>query len=93
VRQHVYERLADVGDVCEAPRTSGAFYCLLRVRTSASAMLVAERLVREHRVAVIPGTAFGLADGCHLRVSFGALDAATVEEGVDRLARGLRAIV
>jgi aspartate/methionine/tyrosine aminotransferase len=51
---------------------------------------VAERLVREHLVAVIPGTAFGATDGPYLRVSYGALDAATVVEGVDRLVRGLR---
>lgn len=93
VREHMYERLAEVSDLCDAPRTAGAFYCLLRLHVRADALRVAERLVREHRVAVIPGTAFGLAESCHLRVSFGALDAATVEEGVDRLAHGLRAIV
>jgi aspartate/methionine/tyrosine aminotransferase len=40
-------------------------------------------------VAVIPGTAFGVADACALRLSYGALDAASVEHGVSRLARGL----
>ena len=52
-----------------------------------------ERLVREHRVAAIPGTTFGLHDDCYLRVSYGALRPAEVEEGVGRLVQGLRAIV
>ena len=40
------------------------------------------RLIREHRVAVMPGTAFGAAEGCHLRVSYGALDERTAAEGI-----------
>ncbi len=37
-------------------------------------MDLVERLVRDFRVAVIPGTTFGLSGGCYLRVSYGALD-------------------
>jgi aspartate/methionine/tyrosine aminotransferase len=36
-------------------------------------MQVAERLIREFKVAVIPATAFGLVDGCHFRVATAAL--------------------
>ena len=54
---------------------------------------LAERLIREHRVAVIPGTAFGMTDGCHFRVAYGALQKETVAEGIGRLVRGLRAIL
>jgi aspartate/methionine/tyrosine aminotransferase len=49
-------------------------------------------LIREHQVAVIPGTAFGMTDGCYLRVAYGALQKETVAEGIGRLVRGLRAI-
>jgi aspartate/methionine/tyrosine aminotransferase len=56
------------------------------------AMTMAERLVREHRVAVIPGDAFGVTGVCSMRVSFGALDEHTVEEGLARLTRGIRAL-
>jgi len=56
-------------------------------------MLVAERLIREHHVAAIPGSAFGLRDGCHLRISYGALTLENASEGVGRLARGLRAMI
>ena len=52
----------------------------------------AERLIREHQVAVIPGTAFGMTDGCYLRVAYGALQKETVAEGIGRLVLGLRAI-
>jgi aspartate/methionine/tyrosine aminotransferase len=40
----------------------------------------------------MPGTAFGAADGCAVRVSYGALDADRVAEGLDRLVAGLRAL-
>ena len=56
-------------------------------------MQIAERLVREHKVAVIPGPAFGMTDGCYLRVAYGALQKDTVAEGIGRLVNGLRAIL
>jgi aspartate/methionine/tyrosine aminotransferase len=56
-------------------------------------MHLLQRLVREHKVAVIPGTAFGMTDGCYFRVAYGALQKATVEEGIGRLVSGLRALL
>jgi aspartate/methionine/tyrosine aminotransferase len=55
-------------------------------------MALAERLIREHRVAVMPGTAFGMTDGCYFRIAYGALQKATVTEGIGRLVSGLRAL-
>ena len=78
---------------CEVPPASGAFYFLLRVRSDQPPLELAERLICEHRVAVIPGSAFGLERGCHLRVAYGALPPDTAAEGVGRLVRGLRALV
>ena len=40
----------------------------------------------------IPGSAFGMSDGCYFRVAFGALQRETVAEGIGRLVTGLRAI-
>jgi aspartate/methionine/tyrosine aminotransferase len=77
---------------CDVPTARGAFYYFVKVHSSLDAMTLTERLIREHRVAVIPGSAFGASDGCHIRVSYGALDAATAEEGVSRLVGGLRAL-
>jgi aspartate/methionine/tyrosine aminotransferase len=93
VRGEVHARLAAVADLCETPRTRGAFYCFIRLKKAADAVSLAERLVREHRVAVIPGTAFGTTDAPYLRVSYGALDAETVVDGIDRLVRGLSAVL
>jgi aspartate/methionine/tyrosine aminotransferase len=70
----------------------GAFYFFLRVHSTMDPMTLTERLVREHKVAVMPGSAFGAA-GCAIRVSYGALDADTVTEGLSRLVTGLRTIV
>jgi aspartate/methionine/tyrosine aminotransferase len=44
-------------------------------------------------VAVIPGDAFGMTDGCYFRVAFGALQESTVAEGIGRLVSGLRQII
>jgi aspartate/methionine/tyrosine aminotransferase len=93
VRQIVVSRLAALAPLARVPAADGAFYCLLKVETALDPVAVAERLVREHRVAVIPGSAFGMADGCYLRVAYGALQKATVAEGIGRLVDGLRAVV
>jgi aspartate/methionine/tyrosine aminotransferase len=56
-------------------------------------LAIAERLIREHKVAVIPGPAFGMTDGCYFRVAYGALQPATVAEGIGRLVTGLKDIL
>ena len=76
-----------------APPADGAVYFLVRARSTRPALELAERLVREHGVAVVPGSAFGDAVGCSLRVAYGALTPDTAAEGVGRLVRGLRALV
>ncbi|MFM2431805.1 MAG: hypothetical protein RLZZ511_3018 [Cyanobacteriota bacterium] len=91
-RESVLELLEPLRSCCEIPIANGAFYFFLKVDTALPAMTVAERLVREHQVAVIPGEAFGMTAGCYLRVAYGALDRATVAEGIGRLVRGIRAI-
>jgi aspartate/methionine/tyrosine aminotransferase len=78
--------------LAELPTADGAFYALLKVRTDRSPMALAEALIRDHRVAVIPGPTFGMTDGCSFRVAYGALQKATVAEGIGRLASGLRAL-
>ena len=104
IRDIVVDQLSALAPLANVPAADGAFYCLLRIDDDAlrgagsggpppSSMSVVERLVREHKVAVIPGTAFGIAEGCYLRVAYGALQKATVEEGIGRLVKGLRAIL
>jgi aspartate/methionine/tyrosine aminotransferase len=93
VREMVLARFAEVADICTVPRPGGAFYCLVRLHQPLDPMRVVERLVRDHRVAAVPGTAFGLTRGCYLRISYGALEKDTVAEGMSRLIAGLRAMV
>jgi aspartate/methionine/tyrosine aminotransferase len=77
---------------CTIPAARGAFYFLLKIQSARAAMDMAERLIREHGVAVIPGNAFGLDRGCHLRVAYGALQMDTATEGIRRLVRGVQAL-
>lgn len=93
VRDIVLEELSGLADVCDIPPARGAFYFLLRLRRPLDAMAVAERLIRDHRVAVIPGNAFGATEACNLRVSYGALTEATAKEGTRRLVQGLHSIL
>ncbi len=92
-RERVAQALAELGPACEVKPAQGAFYFLVTVGTALDPMALAERLVREHRVATIPGTAFGLAKSCTLRISYGALNEDTLQAGTDRLVRGLRALI
>jgi aspartate/methionine/tyrosine aminotransferase len=91
-RRRMRDALGAPGVPVELTEPSGAFYFFLRVQASIDPMALTERLIREHKVAVMPGSAFG-AGGCAIRVSYGALDAATVAEGLGRLVTGLRTIV
>ena len=60
-------------------------------------MELVESLVRDFKVAVLPGGTFGVTQsalgGCAIRISYGALQAETVIEGVGRLKRGLRTLL
>ncbi len=93
IRDIVFNSLSALAPLAEVPAADGAFYCLLRVATEGDPMQIAERLIREHKVAVIPGPAFGMTDGCYFRVAYGALQKATVAEGIGRLVTGLRQIL
>lgn len=93
VRAFALEAFAALGPRCRVPPAEGAFYFLIDVDTPLDSLQMVERLIREHRVAVMPGTAFGLERGCTLRVSYGALQKETAAEGIGRLVEGLRAIL
>ncbi len=44
-------------------------------------------------MAAIPGSAFGMTQGCYLRVAYGALQPETVAEGMGRLVHGIKTIL
>ncbi len=93
VRQIVLESLNHLQDLCTVTVANGAFYFFLKVHTQMDAFELVKRLIQEYKVAVIPGTTFGIDNGCHLRVAYGALQQETAKEGIERLVRGLQNIV
>ena len=70
-------------------KPDGAFYALLQLNSSLSSDVVMERLIREHRVALVSGRSFGL-EGCCLRLSYGMLKPADLSEALERLVAGLQ---
>jgi len=93
IRAILLKELATIQDLVTIPQAEGAFYVLLRVRTDMAPMRLAQRLIEEHKVAVIPGETFGVRDECLLRVAYGALRKDTAAEGIGRLVRGLRQVL
>jgi len=91
-RRLIFDTLSAADVPCDVPPADGAFYYLLRAHSDLDSMTLVERLIRDHRVAAIPGSAFADAAPCSIRISYGALDAETVAEGVGRLVKGLRAL-
>ncbi|MDX2212656.1 MAG: pyridoxal phosphate-dependent aminotransferase [Oculatellaceae cyanobacterium bins.114] len=92
IRQTVLAELNTIPHLCTVPVSQGAFYCLVRVHLERDALELAEQLIREHHIAVIPGNAFGIESGCYLRVAYGALQHDSAIEGIGRLVHGLKAI-
>ncbi|WP_298921235.1 pyridoxal phosphate-dependent aminotransferase [uncultured Nostoc sp.] len=93
VRQLVLDSLNRLQGLSSITPANGAFYFFLKVNTQMDAFELVKRLIQEHKVAVIPGTTFGMNDGCYLRVAYGALQKETVKEGIERLVQGLETIV
>ncbi|QMS90098.1 pyridoxal phosphate-dependent aminotransferase [Nostoc edaphicum CCNP1411] len=93
VRQLVLDSLNPLQGLCSITPANGAFYFFLKVHTQMDAFELVKRLIQEHKVAVIPGTTFGMDDGCYLRVAYGALQKETAKEGIKRLVQGLETIV
>lgn len=91
-RDLVEKALHPLQDLVSVSRGLGAFYFLLKVNTSLADMTVVEQLIRNHGVAVIPGSAFGLKQGCYLRIAYGALEIASIASGMTRLVQGLEEI-
>ncbi|MBF1987847.1 pyridoxal phosphate-dependent aminotransferase [Fischerella thermalis] len=92
VRELVIDSLQSLEGLCKIA-ADGAFYFFLKVNTEIEPFELVKRLIQQHQVAVIPGTTFGMHQGCYLRVAYGALQKQTAKEGIERLVRGLKKIV
>ncbi|MBE9209569.1 pyridoxal phosphate-dependent aminotransferase [Nostoc sp. LEGE 06077] len=93
VRQIVINSLNHLQGLCTIAQADGAFYFFLKVHTQMDAFELVKILIQEYKVAVIPGTTFGMENGCYLRVAYGALQENTANAGIERLVEGLQNIV
>jgi len=77
-RRLVYNSFNDIGLPCFEPE--GAFYIFPNItKTGLSSEEFAEELLNEEKVAVVPGTAFGLGGEGHIRCSYASSIANLVE--------------
>lgn len=92
VRTIMLSYLDDIKSFCRVSNGMGAFYFLINIDTEIKDMDIVEQLIRNHKVAVLPGATFGLK-GCSLRIAYGALDKNNALEGIKRLTNGLKDII
>lgn len=84
-RRRVFVKgLREIG--LECPEPGGAFYAFPSIRSSGlDSETFAERLLHEHRVAVVPGGVFGAPGEGHIRCSY-ATALPLLEEALERMA-------
>ena len=89
---HMWRRLTAIPGV-RCPKPTGAFYCFPNVSGTFAKLGVhgsiefAARLLEQARVAVVPGSAFGMDE--HVRLSF-ATGMSQIDKGLDRIEAFLR---
>ncbi len=93
VRKIVLNYLKNIEDICTVISADGAFYFFLNLKTNIDDFTLVKRLIEDYKVAVIPGSTFGMKHGCYLRLAYGALEPKTATEGIERLVKGLQNIV
>lgn len=92
-REMVVSALDEISDICNYPKSTGAFYFYLKIDTGQSSIDICEKLIREYGVAVIPGVTFGSTDGSYFRIAYGAMTPQNAGEGISRFVRGISDIV
>ncbi|MBL1142458.1 MAG: pyridoxal phosphate-dependent aminotransferase [Proteobacteria bacterium] len=93
VREELYTALQSINNIGTTADSTGAFYFFVKLNTELTGMQLVERLIKKHKIAVIPGETFGMNDGCYIRIAYGALDKKTSETGIQRLINGLTDII
>ena len=96
VRKNVYQALGQLGDLVQFPETRGAFYVLMKMpglKQGEDPLAFNRAMAQRHKVVSIPGFAFGLTnthEANYQRLSYGALQAASVSEGVERYVNAVK---
>ena len=90
-RRRVFVKgLRELGLDC--PEPGGAFYAFPSIRRSGlDSETFAERLLHEHKVAVVPGNVFGPSGEGHVRCSY-ATALPLLEEALERIGRFLKSL-
>jgi aminotransferase len=90
-RELVYEGLNAIDGIsCVKPEST--FYAFPNISSCGrSSWDFARYLVKEHKVALVPGSIFGKAGEGYVRLSFAA-SMQQLQEGIDRIARGVAAL-
>ena len=84
-RTYMWRRFNEIGLLCFEPR--GAFYCFPNITsTGLSDDDFCERLLREEKVVVVPGNAFGERGRGHVRACY-ATSMEQIEDACDRIER------
>jgi aminotransferase len=87
-REFVVEELNRIGLVCSKPE--GAFYVFPSIKkTGLSSLEFSQQLLKEEKVAVVPGTAFGLGAEGYIRISY-ASSLENLKEALSRINNFLR---
>lgn len=88
-RKIMLESLTQISDICQVSNSDGAFYLFLKIKSNINSFDLTKKLIENYRVAVIPGTTFGVENDCCLRVAYGSLNHETASMGIHRLVQGL----
>lgn len=89
-REFVISRLNEMGLSCHKPE--GAFYAFPSIKkTGLSSMEFSNRLLKQEKVAVVPGTAFGASGEGYVRISY-ATSFDKLKEAMHRMERFLSQI-
>ena len=91
-REKILQELSSIKDICTVAPTAGAFYLFLKIKTEIPDFELVKKLIKNYKVAVLPGSTFGMKNGCYLRVAYGALEPETAVEAIQRLVIGLQEI-
>ena len=90
----VLDELKKLSDKMEVLILNGLFYVWVKITNSKQCkvkndMSLVRTLIEEYHVVVMPRSTFGIEVGMSLRIAYGALDTASVAEGMGRLTKGL----
>lgn len=89
VREMVMDQLSELRNDASVAEAKGAFYFLIKLPHQDDPLDVIRHLISRHSVAAIPGTAFGLQDGCFIRLAYAALESDSLREGIGRFVSGI----